>query len=414
MEDRKRRFDDKNEVRGKLAEVLKKMSTGISFFEGKHIFTPHADVPDDNALRLICLLPEKFYSREETRLSTEAILDYVRNHGAKPRYRGNRLVFLAPDYSLLGRLRDCIRVALAWKSIVEDVSEMRLILDTLQVQQAQKQLQAAEDVLPQIARECYKWLLCAVQNTPTDAKLIVEAFALNTHGTPLGNEIERVCVENELVIITWSPIHLRTRLQELYWKPERPAIEAMVFWEDTMQYLYLPRLKNRDVFAQVIATGADSRDFFGTAYGQHDGKFDGFKLGDANVQLDDTLLLIEPEAAKQYEAENQTLDPVIDPDPTPGSPSAPAPSPPVETPPIEAQTSTHTFIGTANVKPSAAKVRLVEIAEEIINLLQSDPQAQVDVRLEIQAKFPNGVPDQIKRAVSENANQLDFTNKTWE
>ena len=413
MEDRKRRFDDKNEVRGKLAEVLKKMSTGISFFEGKHIFTPHADVPDDSALRLIYLLPENFYSREETRLSTEAILDYVRNHGAKPRYRGNRLVFLAPDYSLLGRLRDCIRVALAWKSIVEDVSEMRLVLDTLQVQQAQKQLQTAEDVLPQIARECYKWLLCPVQNTPTDRKLIVEAFALNTHGTPLGNEIERVCVENELVIITWSPIHLRTRLQELYWKPDKPAIEAMVFWEDTMQYLYLPRLKNRDVFAQVIATGADSRDFFGTAYGHSDGKFDGFKLGDANVQLDDTLLLIEPEAAKQYEAENQTPDPDIDPDPPPGSPPAPAP-PPEETPPPEEQTSIHTFIGTANVNPSVAKMRLVQIAEEIISLLQSDPQARVDVRLEIQAKFPNGVPDQIKRAVSENANQLDFTNNTWE
>src|SRR5262245_60085228 len=41
-------------------------------------------------------------------------------------------------------------------------------------------------------------------------------------------------------------------------------------------------------------------DFFGTAYGEHEGKFDGFKLGDANVQLDDTLLLIEPEAAAQY------------------------------------------------------------------------------------------------------------------
>ena len=251
------------------------------------------------------------------------------------------------------------------------------------------------------------------KNTPTDPKLIVEAFALNTHGTPLGNEIERVCVENELVIITWSPIHLRTRLQELYWKPDKPAIEAMVFWEDTMQYLYLPRLKNRDVFAQVIATGADSRDFFGTAYGHSDGKFDGFKLGDANVQLDDTLLLIEPEAAKQYEAENQTPDPDIDPDPPPGSPPAPAP-PPEETPPPEEQTSIHTFIGTANVNPSVAKMRLVQIAEEIISLLQSDPQARVDVRLEIQAKFPNGVPDQIKRAVSENANQLDFTNNTWE
>ena len=68
----------------------------------------------------------------------------------------------------------------------------------------------------------------------------------------------------------------------------------------------------------------------------------------------------------------------------------------------------------ANVNPPVAKMRLVQIAEEIISLLQSDPRAQVDVRLEIQAEFPNGVSDQIKRAVSENANQLDFTNNTWE
>ena len=30
------------------------------------------------------------------------------------------------------------------------------------------------------------------------------------------------------------------------------------------------------------------------AYGEHEGRFDGFKFGDANVQVDDTLFLIEP------------------------------------------------------------------------------------------------------------------------
>jgi len=38
-------------------------------------------------------------------------------------------------------------------------------------------------------------------------------------------------------------------------------------------------------------------------------KFDGFKFGDANIQLDDTLLLIEPEAAKAYEAANPAVTP---------------------------------------------------------------------------------------------------------
>ena len=90
-------------------------------------------------------------------------------------------------------------------------------------------------------------------------------------------------------------------MKELYWKADKPAVGALAFWEDTLRYLYLPRLKNRSVLEQAIVKGAASRDFFGTAYGQHEGKFEGFKLGDANVQLDDTLLLIEPEAAQQYE-----------------------------------------------------------------------------------------------------------------
>src|ERR1019366_10506035 len=99
-----------------------------------------------------------------------------------------------------------------------------------------------------------------------------------------------------------SPIHLRTKLKDLYWKPGQPTAGAMAFWEDTLRYLYLPRLKNRDVLAQAIRSGAASRDFFGTAYGQREATLEGFQLGSSTIQFDDTLLLIEPEAARVYEA----------------------------------------------------------------------------------------------------------------
>ena len=422
MEERKKRFDDQTEVRQKLAGVLKKLTGGATFFDGVHLFTPHADVPDDSALRLVLLTPAQFYAREEGRLAFEAVLDYTRSNGPKPRYRGNRLLFLAPDHGALPRLHDALRVALAWGSIVEDVRDGRLNIDQLQKKQAEKELQSAEEVLPRIARECYKWLLCPVQYTPTDPKPAVEAFPLNTSGSALGNEIERVCVDNELVITTWSPVHLRTKLQELYWKADKAAIEAMTFWEDTLRYLYLPRLKQRSVLEQAIIRGAASRDFFGTAYGQHEGQFDGFKLGEANVQLDDTLLLIEPEAARQYEAEH--LAPPPPPPPTrdtgviytqTGTSTSPiretggaGPAGPGAAP------AAQTFIGTAEINPATAKMRLVQITEEIISLLVSDPQASVSVTLEITADFPAGVSDQIKRAVSENATSLGFRNKTWE
>jgi uncharacterized protein len=415
MEERKKRFEDKNEVRGRLADVLKRLSGSVAFFDGVHILTPHTDVPDDSALRLIVLPPEQFYTKEEPRLAIEAAIEHVRQHGTSPRHRGNRLIFLAPDHGALNRLRDCIRTALAWQSIVDDVAAMRLVLDNLQAEQAKKELKGADDVLPRVAREAYKWLLCPAQETPTEPEPTIEAMSLNTSGGAIGSEIERVCLENEWVIPAWSPIHLRAKLSELYWKDDKPSCGALVFWEDSLRYLYLPRLKTKDVLAQAIVKGAASRDFFGTAYGEHEGKFDGFKLGDSNVQLDDTLLLIEPGVADAYEKANQpgpTPPGPTPPGPTPPGPTPPGPTPPGPTPPDPARSKL--FHGNVGVSPTTAKIRLVEVAEEIIAALALDPNAVIEISVEIQATFPDGVQDQTKRAVSENAKTLGFKNADWE
>jgi hypothetical protein len=59
-------------------------------------------------------------------------------------------------------------------------------------------------------------------------------------------------------------------------------------------------------------------------------------------------------------------------------------------------------------------MRLVQLAEEIISNLVSDPQAQLKITVEINADFPAGASDQIKRTVSENAKSLGFKTSTWE
>jgi uncharacterized protein len=431
MEDRKRRFDESTDVRGKIGEAIKKMVGSATFFDGVHIFTPHGDVTDDSALRLVVLAPENWYSRDEDRQASNAVIDYVRNNGTKPRYRGNRLVFLAPDMVILNRLRDVARTALAWNSIVDDVREGRLNIDLLQKKQAEKELQSAEDVVPRAARECYKWLLCPVQHTPTDPKPIVEAFPLNTTGGSTGSEIERVCVDNELVISTWSPIHLRAKLQDLYWKDGKSAASAMAFWEDTLRYLYLPRLKNRDSLSLAIRTGATSTDFFGTAYGQDGEKYTGFLIGEGTVQLDDTLLLIEPNSANEYLANLKKAESakIVLTDagtnastvrPMTGGETGTGSTIEAESGSSSSATGTNivpkpkSFHGSIQIKPSAAKMHLVQVAEEIISLLASDPNASLNITLEINADFPSGASDQIKRAVTENATSLAFKVKAWE
>lgn len=422
MEDRKRRFDDKTEVRGKVVEALKKVVGHAGFFDGVHIFTAHADVPDDTALRLVVLPPEHWYAREETRIAFEAVLNAVQKNGAKPRYRGNRLLFLAPDHGVLSRMIDASRTSLAWGSIVDDVREGRLNIDLLQKNQAEKEFRSAEDVLPRVARECYKWLLCPVQEAPTDPKPTVEAFPLNTTGGPFGGEIERVCLDNELVISIWSPIHLRTMLKDLYWKAGQNTAKASGFFEDALRYLYLPRFKNRDVLLQAIRSGAASRDFFGTAYGQDGETFEGFQFGGGNVVFDDTLLLIEPEAAKAYEKAHRPPPEVPGPGPdkpeipgTPGTtvpPVSPGPGPAPG--PAVAKPKSKSFYATAEVPTATAKMRLVQIADEIVSVLCSDPNASVRLVVEISAEFPEGASDIVKRAVSENARSLELKNADWE
>lgn len=423
MEDRKGRFDDQSDVRPKVAEVLKRLAGGSSIFEGVHVFTPHSDVPDDGALRLVFLGLDKPYSKQDMSTSAGEVKEYLRKNGSKPRYRANRLLFVAGDQGALSRLRDCVRTALAWDSIVDDIDSNRLNVDRLQERQAKKESETAEAVVPKAARECFKWLLCPTMSSPTDREVTVETFPVHTSGNSFGAELDRACAENELVVETWSPIHLRSKLKELYWKADKPAVNALAVWGDMEKYLYLQRLKSRKVFEQVIVKGAGGKEFFGTALAEYAGKYEGFKLGDSNVQLDDTLLLIEPAAAAAFQATLATKSP----DPAPGGNASEAPGtfgstgggPKLGTgaAPPTGKSAPGRFFASVEVSPSLAKANLVTLADELISILASDPNATVSVVVELSADFPKGASASVKRAVNENlANlkTLKFKTNGWE
>jgi predicted AAA+ superfamily ATPase len=432
MEDRKRRFDDQTEVRSRIESVVRRVFNSVAFFDGVHVFIPASDVPDDSLLRLVVLPPEVSFTRDETKAATATIMKYIREHGSQPRHRSNRMLFVAADHPVLGRLNDATRVAMAWQSIVEDVEDGRLNIDQAQKRQAEKEANVANDRLPAIARECFRWLLCPSQDDPGAISPIVEAHPLNPSGTAIGPEIERVCRENELVIDAWAPVHLRSNLKSYYWKSDRSAVLAKTFWEDSQKYLYLPRLRSHDVLKQAIRAGASSGDFFGTAYGIDGDKYDGFQLGSGEVSIDDSLLLIDPAAASAYASKlvagSATAAPAASPAPftLAGSASAGTSGAPGVVAPHAATREGHSpggghtaqavfsFRGAVDVDAALAKSRLNTIAEEIIAILTSDPTGTVRVTLEIDAQFPEGAPDNIRRGVSENAKSLSFKVKDWE
>lgn len=431
MEDRRARFDNKGEVWPSIVEVLTQLTkTKGELFDRVHIFTPSGDVPDDVELRLVVLDPDHPFSKDDRKRAEQAVNAYVDRHGAKPRFRGNRLLFLAADTMALGRLYAATRAALAWGSIVTDIERHALNIDRLRENEARRELKTAQAVVQRAARDAYKWVLCPFLDAPTARDQIIDAYSANT-GDTLLKEVERVCRDNELVIAKWSHKHLRTRLQSLYWKPDRPAVPALQVWEDMTKYLYLERLKDQTVFDAAVVQGAATKDYFGIAYGEKaDGGYEGFQLGTPHVDVNDTLLLIEPTTAQAYadavaEAEAKRKMPGVGTDEAgaegggdAGSGDGVPPKPPagngqVVDPPKPDQ-SPKRFIGSVDVPAETAKMKLVELVDEIVSVLTTDPDAQIHLTVEIQAELPNGIEENLRRAVSENAGQLGFKTKLWE
>lgn len=420
MEDRKRRFDEKTDVRKRIEEVVKKLFANCPLFDGVHVFAPHSDVPDDSALRLVVLPPEGWYRKDDPRPATEFAMAHLREHGNQPRHRANRLLFVAPDQAVLPRLVEAARVALAWASIVDDVAEGRLNIDQAQRKQAEKEAEASSKVVPQAARECFKWLLTPVQDDPQPSSLKLEATPLPTSSGTLPGELDRACKEG-LVVTTWAPVHLRTELQRFYWTAS-PHLPFGRFWEDVQKYVYLPRLLSRDTLAGAVRAGATNRDFFGTAYAHSGSKYDGFAFGDGGgVTVDDSLLLIEPAAAREYAIAQKKLIEVKPPEVAGGGGQNPDPDGGTTTgvgtgtkPPVLPTTKVRSFHGSVEVDAALAKSKLNSIAVDLIALLAADPNATVRVKVEIDADFPDGASENTKRSVSANAQHLGFKLNEWE
>jgi hypothetical protein len=420
MKDQKRRFDEASDMRGRIAEAMRKMLGKGSFFDSNHTLTATSDVPDDSNLRLVALSPDHWYARDEDRTASYTVVNYVRNNGTKPRYRGNRLIFLPPDMRTLSRPRELAGSAPAWNSILEDVREGRLKIDLLQKKQAKKELAVAEDVVPGAARECFRWLLCAVQNQPTDPRMQVEVFPLNTTGASPSAEIQRVCLKNELLITTWSPIHVRTKLREQYWKDGKAAMSAVTFWQDSLRYPYLPGLKNKESLPKAIEAGANSPDFFANAHGQEGDKYDGFKEGEVNIQFDTSLLLIDPIAAASYAAavHAKAAAAIAAQQATAAGSGSTLPSSVSQTLGVSPSSAGH--LGPHRGHRCKAKIspRLTSIQTQHIQSAprpdrgrdhqSSDdgPNASLTILLEINAKLSNGAADQTKHAISKNATAL--------
>ncbi|HEU0275061.1 MAG TPA: DUF499 domain-containing protein [Candidatus Udaeobacter sp.] len=424
MEERKRRFNMREDVFPTIRDrVRQSLTSGV--FTGVHVFTPSGDVSDDYGLRLVALPPDAAFSRTGHSQATERATEILKNRGDQPRQKQNRLIFIAADQDSISRLEDQTRSLLAWQSIVADVKETRLNLDQLQAKQAAKNCDDAGEALKRMVRETYKWLLVPMQEAQPGkgiSEIQWESFQISSSAPNFTQEIERVLRENALLITEWAPVHLANLLKTWFWKDEVKAAGAMDVWQKTCHYLYMPRLKDDNVFRSTLATGASSHDFFGFAYGKSEDDYVGFSYGNpAPPILDSALLLIEPAAASKYKAILAARQ-----EPGPATPPGPIP-PPSElgekkggegiTPPItdpKHPLVRRSFYANAEINPVKAKIDFAQIVDEVLLQLTERQDVKVTIGIEIRAEAEKGFDDHLQRVMKENCKVLRFKNAEFE
>ena len=419
MEERMARFHRDQDLVPEIARRLRRLVRGGPF-AGTHVFAPHGDVPDDEGLRLVVLPPTRHHSRrDDGSLAVESAREYLERRGERPRLHQNRLLFLAADKDATAALYDEARRYLAWKSIEHDVGPLNL--DQYQIKQVKENLQDADTRLTGLVREAYRWVLAPLQEAAPGGGLTAvqwEEFAVPSGTENVMAAIERGARENELLIGRWSPVHLKRVLDTWYWRDGRTDVGLKALWLDFCRYLYLPRLRDAGVLCDTVAEGVKSSEFFGYAQARKDaGGYTGLKLGEpATVDLDDASVVVELEAAKEAKAAEK---------PTPPGPPVPpggeggdgggaggdggegggggggaTPSEPIY----------RRFYGRVTLDPVQMALQVMDVAKEVVQHFTADPNAQVTIKLEIEARCPDpkGFPEPLRRTVRTNCDVLRF------
>lgn len=426
MDSRKNRLDNRDDVIPCLKQFVNSELRGSSSFGGIHVFTPSEDIPDEisGGPRLVVLEPQGdfAYSRGNAQIAFESALAILEKRGEQPRQRRNRLIFLAPDYDSLSRLRDCAKIYLAWKSISDDIKEQKLNLDMHNIRQAEQALDESKNVLRHSVRDCYKWLLNPYEEMSSgrpDLKWEVVSIAMG--GSNFLSTIEHKLKEEEWVIYEWSPIHLSNVLKQWYFKDSQSDVVTRKLLNDFASYLYLPRLASESVLKDTISQGIMSDEFFGYAQGLSDKRYVGLKIGSpSSVIIDESSVLVEKEVAlEQWKQEVQSQTAAPDEGPAGGLQSGgPVPpgsdSSPLSPQGVALESNKKYFFATKALDARSPKIDFQKVMDEVFLKLSSRHTTSVGISIEITAEddaaFDQAFIDELKRCCDElGFNQSDFT-----
>jgi len=186
-------------------------------------------------------------------------------------------------------------------------------------------------------------------------------------------------------------------------------VDVRQLWDWCCQYLYMPKLKDRDVLLASIQEAAkriDSPFAYADAYDASKGVYRGLVFGGRipAVRLDGVSVVVRIEAAERQRAA-ETPAPVV----IAGESAVEVyPDPAVKAPPEIRERSFRRFHGSVTLPALGIGGKAGQIGDEVLQHLAKLEGAELEITLEVQARLPGGAPVDVRRVVEENCRTLKF------
>jgi predicted AAA+ superfamily ATPase len=422
-DDRASQYDD-DAINDEIIRRLKHEAGNRADFARIHVAIASGDLPDDREVRLVVLGPEHPHSaRTDGSLARHEAALLLEWRGQAPRCYKNMLVFLAADATRLKELRQAVRQHLAWASIWDQRDTLNL--DAHQVRQADARRKSADETVRVRIPETFQWLLVPEQPDPKDTKIEWKEIRLQGQDG-LAVRAARKLKSEELLVTEMGGIRLRLELDRIpLWRGQDVSIRQLA--EDMARYLYLPRLRDTDVLARAIEEGLSQLNWrdetfaYAEGYDEKRKRYQNLQAGKAvRVLTTGGSLLVKPDvAAVQMEQETTPTGEEGGPG---GGPVGPGPRPPVggtgptRTDPVvkPPPKKTTRFYATVRLDPSRPVRDAEKVIQEVVQHLTALVGAEVTNRMEIEARYPDGLTEKLVRDLTENCNTLRFESCEFE
>lgn len=385
------------------------------------------EVPDEaGGVRAVVLGVNHPHTGRDGSEAMVEVKDILLQRGNTPRVYRNTLVFLAPDNRQLDNLKEAMRASLAWDGIVRDAETGRLDLKTSDIALAKDKAREARETVQTRLKETWSYLIYPYQDT-AQADVEFSSARIAAQDGVLGRASKKL-VSDEALLPEIGPERLNRELDKNIWQ-DKPHLSLKDLWEYLNRYTYLPRLKNRETLIKAVQAAISGMLPGPFAYAE---RFDELNSAYAGLSIEkssNTLVTIDSETiiVRPDVAEENRASPTDDLDPTePGTVTAgtggeggntgtppgtgtgdgtggdtPAPEP-----------LPKRFQGAVMLSADRPARDMHQIVEAIVEQLTNLPGAEVTLKLEIDAEVASGLDRSKVRTLLENANTLNFIDKS--